>query len=116
MIFISHDLGVIAGISHRVAVMYAGWIVEEAISAEIFRNPLHPYTIALLEAIPTIGGEKKRLNSLPGQPPSAGEEIAGCKLHPRCPRKIAGLCDSKTPEYKEVSPGHQVRCFLYESL
>jgi oligopeptide/dipeptide ABC transporter ATP-binding protein len=115
MIFISHNLGVISGISHRVAVMYGGWIVEEAPVKELFTNPCHPYTIALLEAIPTISGGDRRLKNLPGQPPTVGEVIKGCRLQARCPRKIEGLCEEKPPEDYYVSSNHRVRCFLFDN-
>ena len=114
MIFISHDLGVIAGISHKVAVMYGGWIVEEAPSKEIFNNACHPYTKALLNALPSITDVDHRLNSLPGHPPVAGEVIEGCKLYPRCPEKIEGKCNKDVPGYYYVKENHRVRCFLYE--
>lgn len=116
MIFISHDLGVIAGICHRVAVMYSGWLVEEAKTTDIFQKPHHPYTKALMAALPSIKDEGRRLQSLPGSPPTAGEKITGCRLHPRCPSVINGKCDKEVPGYYEVAKGHMVRCFLYEKI
>jgi len=113
-IFITHDLGVIANIAQRVVIMYSGWIVEEACTEELFKNPCHPYTKALLEAVPTIHGENRKLRNLPGSPPSAGEKIEGCKLHPRCPQKIEGLCERNIPEYFNVGKEHRVRCFLFQ--
>jgi peptide/nickel transport system ATP-binding protein len=114
LLFISHNLAVIAGIAHRVAVMYAGWIVEEAPTHEIFNNPSHPYTKALIGALPTIHGESRRLDNLPGKPPGAGESVTGCKLHPRCQKKIEGLCENEEPGNICISPGHFVKCFLYK--
>jgi peptide/nickel transport system ATP-binding protein len=114
MLFISHNLAVVAGIAHRVGVMYGGWIVEEASTGELFDKPYHPYTKALLSAVPTIHGENKTLESLPGRPPTAGDNITGCRLHPRCPEKIDGVCNRKEPETLELSPGHFVRCFLFD--
>lgn len=114
-IFISHDLGVIANVAHKVVIMYSGWIVEEADTGELFGNPCHPYTKALLEAVPTIYGKNKKLRNLPGSPPSVGEKITGCKLHPRCPQKIAGLCDRGIPEYYNIGHRHRVRCFLFQN-
>ena len=114
MIFISHDLGVIAGICHKVAVMYSGWLVEEAETSNLFKNPCHPYTKALMAALPSIKDESKRLQSLPGNPPTAGEKITGCRLHPRCPSMIKGKCDQEVPGYYIPDKGHKVRCFLYE--
>lgn len=113
MIFISHNLGVIAGICRRVAVMYAGWVVEEAPAEELFGNPLHPYTRALIKAIPSVHESSRRLTGLPGQPPCAGEMITGCKLHPRCPDRIQGRCDVENPEFIDKNGSHRVRCFLY---
>lgn len=114
MIFISHNLGVIADISQRVAVMYGGWIVEEAPADKLFANPLHPYTQALLQSIPSIYGESKTLSGLPGRPPSAGEDIKGCRLHPRCPKNIPQKCCHEKPQFITVDEGHKVRCFIYE--
>lgn len=114
LLFISHNLAVVSGIAHRVAVMYSGWIVEEALSEELFNNPLHPYTKALLDAVPLIQGPGKKLKGIPGQPPASGEIITGCKLHPRCSSAIKGICRTREPGYIEVSPGHRVRCFLYD--
>lgn len=113
LLIISHNLGVISGMAHRVAAMYGGWVVEEAPADTLFASPLHPYTQALIQAVPTIWGEKKPLKSLPGHPPSAGEILPGCRLHPRCPRKMPGLCDTGEPPLVEASPGHRVKCFLY---
>jgi peptide/nickel transport system ATP-binding protein len=113
LLFISHNLAVVAGIAHRVAVMYGGWIVEEAPTHEIFNNPLHPYTKALLAAVPTIYGESRKLDNLPGRPPTAGEQVTGCRLHPRCREKIGEICEKEEPGNICISPGHYVKCFLY---
>ncbi|MFP4498766.1 MAG: ABC transporter ATP-binding protein [Vulcanimicrobiota bacterium] len=111
LIFISHNLGVISEIAQKVAVMYAGWIVEEAPVREIFSNPLHPYTRALIKAIPSIKTKKEKLTSLPGQPPGTGVIVTGCKLHPRCPEMIPGLCNKKEPEDYQINENHRVKCF-----
>ncbi|MCE1247771.1 MAG: ABC transporter ATP-binding protein [Firmicutes bacterium] len=113
MIFISHNLGVISGISHKVAVMYGGWIVEEAPVKELFTNPCHPYTKALLEAIPTIEGGDRRLKNLPGQPPTVGEVIPGCRFSSRCPDMIKGVCDTSPPADFITGEKHRVRCHLF---
>jgi peptide/nickel transport system ATP-binding protein len=111
LLFISHNLGVISSIAHRVAAMYGGWIVEEAETGELFSNPCHPYTKALLSSVPSIYDKNRILKSLPGSPPAAGEVIAGCRLHPRCPVKISGICEVEEPGVYEVSTGHKVKCF-----
>ncbi len=114
-LFIAHDLNVIEHISHRVAVMYLGLIVEEAQGEELFRNPLHPYTRALLAAIPVPEpkGKRKKI-MLPGDVPSAMEPPRGCRFHTRCPNAMA-LCREAPPQLLEVAPGHRVACFLYEN-
>jgi oligopeptide/dipeptide ABC transporter ATP-binding protein len=113
-LFIAHDLSVVEHISHRVAVMYLGIIVEEAKSAELYKNPLHPYTQALMEAIPVPDPKTKvKKIVLPGQVPSATRVPEGCRFHPRCKFAMDGCCH-EVPGFKEVEPGHRVACFLYE--
>ncbi len=109
-LFISHDLAVIRHISDRVAVMYLGRIVEEAPVDDLFEGRLHPYTEALLNAIPVIDPEKKRARIiLGGDIPSPTSPPPGCHFHPRCPIRGEG-CDSVYPEYRESRPGHFVAC------
>lgn len=113
-LFISHDLQVVERVSHRVAVMYLGMIVEQAPAKAIYDQPLHPYTSALLSAVPSIDPKKKRLRLLlEGDVPSAVDPPSGCAFHPRCPRAIPGVCDKETPHLDEVVPGegHRVACF-----
>ncbi|MFC1717212.1 ABC transporter ATP-binding protein [Candidatus Poribacteria bacterium] len=114
-LFISHDLSVVRYISDRVAVMYLGELMEMAESDELYGNPLHPYTQALLSAIPTFDTEtrKKRIN-LTGEPPSPINPPSGCRFHPRCPIYIDGLCDEETPSTFSVDNGHEVRCHAVE--
>lgn len=107
-IFIAHNLWVIRYISDRVAIMYLGKIVELADKNEIFENPLHPYTLALLSALP---GKKGRIR-LKGEVPSPFDPPAGCRFHPRCPKKLE-RCESVEPELKEIGKGHFVMCHLY---
>jgi len=112
-LFIAHDLRVVKHISDRVAVMYLGQIVELADSEDLYRNPLHPYTQALLSAIPVIDPRTKRQRIiLEGDPPSPVQVPAGCRFHPRCPKRF-DRCDQEAPVLRELSPGHWVSCHLY---
>ncbi len=110
VIFISHDLAVVAQIADRVAVMYAGIVVEEAPVNEIFERPLHPYTEALLASFPKEGG-KDRLDVIPGTVPHLSGLPKGCPFSPRCKYAIRE-CSEITPELREVAPGHFVACHL----
>jgi len=112
-LFIAHDLRVVKHISNRVAVMYLGQIVEIAESDELYRNALHPYTQALLSAIPEIDTRSKTQRVfLEGDPPSPIQIPAGCRFHTRCPKRF-DRCDREEPVLREVSPGHWVSCHLY---
>ncbi|MEM3640969.1 MAG: ABC transporter ATP-binding protein [Candidatus Bathyarchaeia archaeon] len=107
VIYITHDMGVIAEISDRVAVMYAGSVVEVAPTMEIFKNPLHPYTQALLNSIPRPGSTFK---AIPGSVPNLVNPPTGCRFHPRC-AYATERCSRETPELTEVSKEHFVACF-----
>lgn len=109
LVYITHDMGVIAEMSDRVAVMYAGTICEVADVITIFKNPLHPYTKGLLEAIPMPGRE---LKAIPGTVPNLINPPSGCRFHPRCPKAME-KCSKYVPKLVEVEPGHKVACFLY---
>ena len=111
-LFIAHDLSVIRQVSHRVAVMYLGKIVELAGREEIFQNALHPYTQALLSAIPDVRREKKTRILLPGSVPSPLNPPPGCHFHPRCHR-VLPVCSKEEPQLKDVGGGHLVACHLY---
>ncbi len=112
-LFIAHDLRVIKHISDRVAVMYLGQIVEIAEGNELYQNPLHPYTQALLSAIPvTDPRTKKQRIVVEGDPPSPIHIPSGCRFHPRCPKRFE-RCDQEAPVLREVSSGHWVSCHLY---
>ncbi len=111
-LFIAHDLSVIRHISHRVAVMYLGKIVELSTRDEIFQNALHPYTEALLSAIPGIAPKDKTRILLPGSVPSPLNPPAGCRFHTRCHR-VFSVCPQKEPELKDVEGEHLVACHLY---
>ena len=107
LLFISHDLAVIREVADRVAVMYAGEVVEVAPREDLFAEPLHPYTRALLEAFPRLG--IRRLKGLPGQVPPPGRWPPGCRFAPRCPERLPD-CTGIHPELKESSPNRWVRC------
>lgn len=111
-LFIAHDLSVIRQVSHRVAVMYLGKIVELATKDEIFENALHPYTEALLSAIPNIRQKGKARILLPGSVPSPLNPPSGCRFHPRCHR-VLPVCHQEEPHLKDVGGGHLVACHLY---
>ncbi len=117
IILITHDLGLVAETCERIVVMYAGKVVEEAPVDDIFENPLHPYTVGLLNSIPKLRttprhGERMRLQEIPGIVPSLNRLPTGCTFNPRCPKAFDD-CVRQEPELREVAPGHQVRCFLY---
>ncbi len=113
-LFISHDLSVVRHISNRVAVMYLGQIVELAETDEIFNNTLHPYSIALLSAVPHIDFEnQKERIVLKGDVPSPVNPAPGCRFAPRC-WMAKDICKAETPELKEVAPGHCVRCHFWQ--
>jgi peptide/nickel transport system ATP-binding protein/oligopeptide transport system ATP-binding protein len=113
MLLITHDLGVIAEMCDRVAVMYAGSIVEEAQVEEIFAEPKHPYTQGLWGAIPLLDREKETLAVIPGTVPDLSQPPAGCTFHPRCAFRFAP-CDQIPPPLFQLSPEHLVSCYLYE--
>ncbi len=109
MLYISHDISVIAETCSKTGVMYAGKIVEYADTDSLFYGTLHPYTKALLSSYPSIKGEVKRLNPIPGEPPNLLDPPAGCRFYPRCPERD-GICTSQEPEYLEIREGHFVAC------
>jgi len=109
-LLISHDLGVVAENADRVAIMYAGLILETAPVKEIYGNPQHPYTRGLLACIPRVGQRRKRLVPIEGSVPRAGAKDQGCSFLERCPETFAP-CRGELPSLKEVQPGHWVRCW-----
>lgn len=114
IIFITHDLSLLVEISDRIAIMYAGEIVEVAPSRELFSNPKHPYTQRLMNSFPSISGPKQELSGIPGSPPDLSEPLTGCRFHPRCHLKIAGLCEEVHPALREVVPNHSAACHLLD--
>ena len=114
MIFISHDLRVVRYLSDDVAVMYLGKIVEQASTVDLFARPQHPYTIALLSAVPEVGEIHREEVPIEGEPPSAVRIPRGCRFHPRCPWKI-DRCLHESPKLKEILPGHIVACHVAEA-
>jgi oligopeptide/dipeptide ABC transporter ATP-binding protein len=114
MIFISHDLRVVRYLSDEVAVMYLGKIVERAPTAELFARPRHPYTIALLAAVPEIGaGRPAEAVAVEGEPPSAVRIPPGCRFHPRCPW-VEERCVREPPALRALAPGHLAACHVAE--
>jgi oligopeptide/dipeptide ABC transporter ATP-binding protein len=113
ILLITHDLGVVAEMSDRVAVMYAGNIVEIGTTSAIFEKRYHPYTQGLFNAIPVFGkGKQTRLEEIPGSVPNLLYPPPGCRFHPRCPH-VMDICRKEKPELIEVELGHHVRCHLY---
>ncbi len=111
VLFISHNLGVIAHIAHDVAVMYLGQVVERSPVKTLFDNPKHPYTRALLQSIPRVDREYSGpLVTLSGNPPSPFALPTGCRFHPRCSERIAGVCDREVPVAETLADGTEVRC------
>jgi len=113
-LFIAHDLSVIKHMAHRMAVMYLGKIVELANKDEIFENPLHPYTEALLSAVSSLRAKGKKRILLHGDVPSPLNPPPGCHFHPRCHR-VLPMCHQKEPQLVEISPEHFVACHLYNT-
>ena len=111
LIIIGHDMGLLAQLVDRLAVMYAGKVAEVSPAEDIYKDPLHPYTQLLIGAIPSVK-EKKRLEGIPGLPPALLEPPSGCIFHPRCPHATE-QCSREVPEYREVRPGRMVACHLF---
>ena len=116
IIFITHDLGVVAQISHRVFIMYMGKIVEEGSVHDIFYNPKHPYTENLIHAIPKLGNlsERRRLVPIRGNVPSIFDELHGCAFHPRCNYFMPDKCEVHFPKCAHLTSNHSVWCYLYK--
>ena len=119
IVLITHDLGVVADMAERVAVMYAGRIVEQADVKPLFAKPLHPYTQGLMGSIPVLGKLKKRLEVIPGSVPNLINLPAGCRFAPRCQARIEHqlqICTEVEPDLIEILPKHFVRCWLHQDV
>lgn len=117
VILITHDLGVIAEMADRVAVMYGGQIVEQASVGELFEHPQHPYTLGLMGSIPVLGRVTHRLEVIPGSVPNLINLPPGCRFAPRCKARVENelaVCSERCPDLLETGPGHHTRCYLYE--
>lgn len=113
ILFITHDLSLLVEISDKIAIMYAGQIVEQAPARELFEHPLHPYTLGLMNSFPSITGAKRKLTGIPGSPPDLVEPPSGCRFHPRCPKAMA-RCSQEVPRTKAIFPNHSVACHLFD--
>jgi len=108
MVWITHDLAVVANLADRIAVMYAGRVVEQGPAEQVLAQPLHPYTRGLMESVPLLTTRRRRLRSIPGLPPAAGTITAGCRFAPRCTYRSAACAEE--PVLAEYAPGRMVRC------
>lgn len=115
MVFISHDIGVVANYADRVAVMYAGHIVETGPVKEVLSNPAHPYTLGLINSLPTIGLESNRLTPIEGSPPSLHELPQGCPFYARCPM-AKDICKNKKPELINLNEERESACHFYKEV
>ena len=114
IIWISHDLGTVAGLADRVLIMYAGRVMEEAPVRDLYRSPRHPYSRALLRSIPRLdGGRSPTLHAIEGMPPDLVAYPEGCPFHARCPLVI-DRCRERRPELEIVAPRHRVACWRHE--
>jgi oligopeptide/dipeptide ABC transporter ATP-binding protein len=118
VVFITHDFGIVAKVCHRLAVMYAGQIVETGSVRDIFNNPSHPYTEALLNSVPKLSGDKGRLPSIEGQPPALWNQPTGCRFAPRCRYAEAKCFESEPPTFDIEEPSgkeHSAKCWRLAS-
>ncbi len=114
ILLITHDLGVVANMAHKVAVMYRGRIVEQGSVVDVFHSPQHPYTQGLVDSVPDLADTQgTRITTIPGVVPHPFAVVSGCQFHPRCSQSIEGVCDRQDPSETEPLPGHKVSCFLY---
>ncbi len=116
MILITHDMGVVADVADRITVLYAGRVCESASTRTIFYKPMHPYTRALLEAVPILTMKREKLKVIPGAIPNLIEPPSGCRFHPRCEYAKEGVCTVAVPDLEELEPDHFVACFRAREL
>jgi peptide/nickel transport system ATP-binding protein len=120
VLFITHDLSLLLEFADRIAIMYAGEIVESGPAAKLATDPLHPYTQGLIKSFPPLSGPRERLTGIPGAPPDLREPPSGCRFHPRCPHCLEENAElylrqtTERPRLREVAPGHQVACHFVE--
>lgn len=115
MLLITHDLGLVAENADRVLVMYCGMIMEEASVESLYRNPMHPYTVGLMQCIPSINNKVEKLNAIPGYVPHPSQFPKGCRFSNRCSRAM-DICSRELPEIIEIEKDHKVRCWLYVKI
>ncbi len=113
LLLITHDFGIVAELCDKIAVMYAGNIVEQAHTKILFKNPKHPYTLGLFNSVPKIDVDVKRLKVIDGAVPNLANPPTGCKFHPRCPY-VREICKKQKPQLVEVEPRHLVSCWIYK--
>jgi oligopeptide transport system ATP-binding protein len=118
ILFITHNLGVVAEMADRVVVMYAGRAVEEAEVTKIFKTPLHPYTMGLLNSVPRLEADatRSRLEAIPGNVPNPLYLPSGCAFHPRCKFAVEGRCTEEVPPLEDAGGGHMVRCVRWSEI
>jgi oligopeptide/dipeptide ABC transporter ATP-binding protein len=116
VLFITHNLAVVAQIADEVAVMYLGRIVEQGPVRDVLKHPRHPYTQCLLDSLPDLSGPRRRLRPIRGAVPGLREIPPGCPFHPRCPHFVAGRCDLAVPDLRELAARHHVACVRAEEL
>ena len=114
VVFITHDLSLLVEMSDRVAIMYAGQVVEQAPAHQLYAHPKHPYTQQLMDAFPPMTGPRRRRNGIPGRPPPLSAELPGCPFFDRCTQRMPGLCDLRAPPTLSVGDRHTAACFLYD--
>jgi len=115
VVLVTHDLSIVAQTCHRVAVMYAGKIVEQADTASLLAAPRHPYTRGLLDSLPNVRARTRYLHPIAGAPPDLVEPPSGCRFHPRCPLAV-DACKREEPPLIQVEPGHLSACPYHEKM
>jgi oligopeptide/dipeptide ABC transporter ATP-binding protein len=116
ILFVTHDLGLVGEVASRVLVLYAGEIVEEGPIRQLFTRPRMPYTKALIASRPHLGGERRKIEAIPGTVPNLAMLPTGCSFHPRCSYAVKGLCDRIAPALEEVGEGWRVRCHRWREI